>query len=134
MTEAAPSTERRAWLGAADLFVGLSMLIAVWVALPARWWPVDVVGTLLGALFTVSGAGLVAGARWARRVGLVAGGVALVIGMALVTALTLSAAQLTGLYGPVGRGGALILAVVTLMVVPYLVALPAAQLAALRRR
>ncbi len=110
------------------------MLIAVWVALPARWWPVDVVGTLLGALFTVSGAGLVAGARWARRVGLVAGGVALVIGMALVTALTLSAAQLTGLYGPVGRGGALILAVVTLMVVPYLVALPAAQLAALRRR
>ena len=134
MSDVAKRSVRRPWLGAADLFVGVSLLVAVWVALPARWWPVDVVGTLLGALFTVSGAGLVAGARWSRRVGVIAGALALVIGMVLTTALALSAAQLTGLYGPVGRGGALILAVVALLVVPYLVALPAAQLVALRER
>ena len=50
------------------------------------------------------------------------------------TLLAVTASHLAGLYGPVGRGGALILAVVGLLVVPYLVLLPVAQLVTLRKR
>ena len=54
--------------------------------------------------------------------------VALVLGLALVTALALSASYLGGIYGAIGRGGALILVLVAALAVPYLVAFPAAQL------
>lgn len=127
-------TVRHPWLGAADLFVGAATLGGVWVALPMRWWPVDVGGTLLATLFVVSGFGLLAGARWSRRVGVILGAITLVMGLAVLTAIALSASQLVGLYGPVGRGGALILAVVGLLVAPYLVMLPVAQLVTLRAR
>jgi L-aminopeptidase/D-esterase-like protein len=127
-------TVRHPWLGAADLFVGAATLGGVWVALPMRWWPVDVGGTLLATFFVVSGFGLLTGARWSRRVGVILGAVSLAMGLALLTALALSASQLVGLYGPVGRGGALILAAVGLLVAPYLVMLPVAQLVTLRAR
>ena len=127
-------TVRHPWLGAADLFVGAATLGGVWVALPMRWWPVDVGGTLLATFFVVSGFGLLTGARWSRRVGVILGAISLAMGLALLTAIALSAAQLVGLYGPVGRGGALILAVVGLLVAPYLVMLPVAQLVTLRSR
>lgn len=134
MSEATTQPARHPWLGAADLFVGAGTLGGIWVGLPARWWPIDVPGTLLAALFVVSGVGLLTGARWSRRVGVACGVVALALGLVLVTAIALAAAQLAGLYGPVGRGGALILAVVGLLVTPYLVALPVAQLVTLRPR
>ncbi len=134
VSEPAQPTVRHPWLGAADLFVGAGTLGGIWVALPARWWPVDVGGTLLATLFVVSGFGLLTGAPWSRRVGVAVGAVTLAMGLALVTAIALSASQLAGLYGPVGRGGALILAVVGLLVTPYLVMLPVAQLVTLRSR
>jgi hypothetical protein len=128
-----PTARRHPWLGAIDLVTALLLLGGVWGVLPARWWPVDVGATLLGALLAVSGAGLLAGTPWARRVGLVAGGAALVLGLALVTTLALTASYLSGLYGPVGRGGAVILALVAALALPYLVLFPAAQLVALRK-
>jgi hypothetical protein len=124
---------RHPWLGAIDLVTALLLLGGVWGVLPARWWPVDVGATLLGALLAASGVGLLAGLPWARRVGLVAGGAALVLGLALVTTLALTASYLSGLYGPVGRGGAVILALVAALALPYLVLFPAAQLVALRK-
>ncbi len=134
MSETLTPRARHPWLGGADLLVGALLLGGVWVALPARWWPVDVVGTLLGAAFVVTGVGLVIGAPWAERAGVLTGRVALALGLSLVTLLAVTASHLAGLYGPVGRGGALILAVVGLLVVPYLVLLPVAQLVALRKR
>lgn len=134
MSETLTPRARHPWLGGADLLVGALVLGGVWVALPARWWPVDVVGTLLGAAFVVTGVGLLVGAPWSERAGVLVGRVALAVGLALVTLLAVTASHLAGLYGPVGRGGALILAVVGLLVVPYLVLLPVAQLVTLRKR
>ena len=134
MSETLTPRARHPWLGGADLLVGVLLLGGVWVALPARWWPVDVLGTLLGAAFVVTGVGLVIGAPWAERAGVLTGRVALALGLSLVTLLAVTASHLAGLYGPVGRGGALILAVVGLQVVPYLVLLPVAQLVTLRKR
>ena len=125
---------RRRVLGAIDIGLGLLLLLMIWVGLPARWWPVDVIGTALAVLLGVAGGGLWAGTPWAHRVGLIAGGVALAIGAALFTGLAFTASHVAGLYGPVGQGGALILFTVALLVLPYLVALPAAQLFVLTKR
>lgn len=124
---------RHPWLGGIDLVTALLLLGCVWGVLPARWWPIDVSATLLGALLAASGVGLLMGTPWARRVGLAAGGVTLVLGLALVTTLALTASYLSGLYGPVGRGGAVILILVGALAVPYFVFFPAAQLVALRK-
>ena len=124
---------RHPWLGGIDLVTALLLLGCVWGVLPARWWPVDVGATLLGALLATSGGGLLAGAPWARRVGVVAGAVTLLLGLALVTTLALTASYLSGLYGPVGRGGAVILVLVAALAIPYFVFFPAAQIVALRK-
>jgi hypothetical protein len=57
---------------------------------------------------------------------------ALVFGLVLVTALALTASWLSGVYGPVGRGGALLLTLVAALALPYLVVLPLVQLVWLR--
>jgi hypothetical protein len=118
----------------ADLALAVLLLAAIWGALPARWWPVDVLGTTLALLLASSGAGLLTGARWAKRVAVGVGALSLVAGLGLFTALALTAAQLTGMYGPVGGGGAIILTVVALLLLPYLVVFPAAKLLVLRPR
>lgn len=126
--------ERRRVLGGVDLALGLVLLFLIWVGLPARWWPVDALGTLLALGLLAAGVGFVQGMPWARRVGIAVGATALVVGALLTTALAFTASHVAGLYGPVGQGGALILFVVALLVLPYLVALPAAQLYVLTRR
>ena len=54
----------------------------------------------------------------------VASTVTLVLGLLLVGTLAVTVSYLRGIYGPVGRGGALILTLVTALVLPYLVVLP----------
>lgn len=123
---------RRPWLAFFDVLTAVLLVGGIWLALPARWWPVDVVGTLLALAFAASGVGLAIGAQWAVRVARATAAVSLVLGLALATTLALTAAYLSGLYGAVGSGGALLLTAVAALVLPYLVALPAAQLALLR--
>jgi hypothetical protein len=95
---------------------------------PARWWPIDALGTLLAILFLGASVGLFRGEPWARRAAIAAAGVALATGVVLVTTLALTASYVAGLYGPVGQGGALILSAVAALLLPYLVILPSAQL------
>jgi hypothetical protein len=52
----------------------------------------------------------------------------LALGLLLVIVLAATAGYLSGIYGPVGKGGAGVLVVVALLAVPYLIALPGAQL------
>lgn len=120
--------ERRPVMGGLDLGVGALLLFAVWVALPLRWAPVDVIGTLLGLGFVASGALLLRGHTSAKRVAKLAAGAALAVGVVTVIALAFTVGSLHGLYGPVGKGGAIILFVAALLLVPYLVVFPAAQL------
>jgi hypothetical protein len=114
--------------GGLDLASALVVAVGVFAGLPARWGVVDVPAAALVALFLASGAGLLARASWAARVARAASVVALVLGLALVATLALTASYLSGIYGPVGKGGAVILGIVAALALPYLVAFPAAQL------
>src|SRR5262245_45949885 len=80
------------------------------------------------ALFAAAGVGLLGQASWAQKVAWVASAVSLTLGILLVATLALTASFLSGVYGPVGRGGALILGLAAALALPYLVVLPAAQL------
>lgn len=121
-------------LGVLDVVVGLALLGLIWTALPARWTPLDVSGSLLSLSLVGSGVALILHKPWAARVGRIVGAATLAIGMLLVSALAITAAHLWGLYGPVGRGATMILALVAALLAPYLVGLPAAQVWLLRSR
>ncbi len=123
----------RLLIAALELLVASALLFGVWVALPARWWPVDMCGSLLAILCVVGAIGLFAGQQWGRAASLVANWATLLVGLALVTTLGLTLAHLSGLYGPVGSGGALLMGLVAALVLPYLVGLPALQLLLLRK-
>ena len=116
-----------------DLGLGALLLFGVWRALPARWWPVDTLGTLLAIVLIAASGLLVAGHPLAAKIARVAAGATLVVGAGTVTLLAAAAGHLVGLYGAVGGGGAIILGIVFLLLVPYVVVFPAVQLRLLLR-
>ena len=116
-----------------ELLVAILLVIGIWVALPARWWPVDVAGSVLAGVLLAGGGGLLLNRSWGRRLSIAASWLSLAIGMTTVTLLAWTAAFLSGLYGPIGGGGALILGAVAALVLPYLVGLPLIQLILLRK-
>jgi hypothetical protein len=120
--------------GVADLVTGALVLFGVFRALPARWWPVDVTGAGVGALELAAGVALLSRAPRPAVLALarVASAVALAVGLFGVTVLAVTATWLSGVYGPVGGGGAIILALVAALALPYLVVLPVVQLVWLR--
>ena len=89
---------------------------------------VDAFAVLLAFLLAGAGAGLLADRAWARTVARVASFVVLAIGLVLIATLALTASYLNGIYGPVGKGGAVIMALSAALALPYLVVLPVAQL------
>jgi hypothetical protein len=125
---------RRAALafGIADLLTAAVVGLGVFMALPSRWWPVDSAAAVVTALEVAAGVGLVAQARWGERAAQVASAVALALGLFLVSVLAVTASWLSGVYGPVGAGGAIILTLVAVLALPYMVVLPAVQLVWLR--
>ena len=119
--------------GVADLLTAAGVGLGVVVALPARWWPVDVVAATLTALEVAAGVGLLTGASWGERVARGASAVALGAGLFAVTMLALTASWLSGVYGPIGGGGAIVLALVAALALPYVVVLPTVELVWLQR-
>jgi hypothetical protein len=111
--------------------LGVAALVAwcVFRGLPTRWWVADTGGAIVTALMAASGVSLLANHRLAPTITRVSAAVVLAHGLALFAALALTASWLYGVYGPVGRGGAALFVLVTLLVIPYLVVLPAALLA-----
>jgi hypothetical protein len=118
--------------GTANLLTATIAAVGVFAGLPARWAPVDAAAAILVALELASAAGLLLGATWAPRVSRVACVAALTLGLFAVTVLAVTASWLSGIYGPVGRGGTIILTLVAALALPYLVVLPLAQLVWLR--
>jgi hypothetical protein len=115
-----------------QLALAVLLLAGVWGLLPARYWPVDASLSALALLQLGAAVGLLARQAWGVRVGLFAGWAALCAGATLVTVLALTVAHLSGMYGPVGAGGAVLMAVIAALVLPYLVLLPALQIMWLR--
>ena len=114
-----------------ELLLASLLLAVIWIALPARWWPVDLTGSALALGFAVGALGLLMDRPWGRLLSRAVNWFCLLAGLSAVSALFFTAAHLAGLYGPIGAGGALIMATAATMVLPYLIALPALQLALL---
>jgi hypothetical protein len=114
--------------GSIDLLAALVVALGVFAGLPARWWVVDVPAVLVIGLLSGAGIGLWGRFGWGEPVARAASLVTLALGLGLVTALVIAASYLSGIYGAVGRGGALILVLVAALALPYLIALPAFQL------
>ena len=121
-------------ISSAQSVIGLLLLGGIWLGLPARWWPVDVFGSALG-VGALSAAVLVH-SSWLKALHWTRGVLwaELIAGTLTVSLLCLSLTQLVGSYGPVGGGGALLMATIAALILPYLVGLPALQLHWLRRR
>ena len=124
----------------AFVFAGIDALTAVlvgfgvFVALPSRFWPIDLIaGVLIVGQLAAAGT-LFAQVPWAPRFAAITSLLTLVVGLGLVSALALTASWLSGVYGPVGRGGGIILILVAVLSLPYLVVLPAVQLFWMRPR
>ena len=117
----------------AQLLLGVLLLLAVWRLLPARWAPVDALGTALALGCLFGGGALLSGARVGPRAARVVSVVTLGVGLLVTSALCVTVAHLVGSYGPVGQGGAVLMGVIALLVLPYLVALPLLQLLWLRQ-
>jgi hypothetical protein len=114
--------------GGVDVLSAGLVALAVFGGLPDRYWLVDGCALAVILLLGAAGVGLMMRATWARRAAQVASFASLAIGLTLVATLALTASYLSGIYGPVGRGGAIILVLVAALALPYLVVLPAAQL------
>lgn len=115
--------------GTINLGVAALVGFCVFRGLPTRWWVADTGGAIVVVLMAASGLALLANHRFAETITRVAAGVVLAHGLALFAALALTASWLYGVYGPVGKGGAALFVLVALLVLPYLVVLPAALLA-----
>jgi hypothetical protein len=128
--------DRRARIGfgVANVVVALALLGAVFKLLHTRWWLVDGGALVIGGLFLVSGYTLLGKMPPAERVTRWAALVVLVLGMALTTVLFATAGWISGVYGSVGAGGAVVFSLVGALALPYLVVLPAAELAWLGAR
>jgi hypothetical protein len=131
MENGVPASVGRAWavgFGSVDIVSAVVVYVAVFEGLPTRYFPIDAAATVVILLLGAAGVGLVAKKSWAALVARAASVVTLALGLALVTTLAFTVSYLSGIYGPVGRGGALILGLAAALGIPYLVVLPAAQL------
>ena len=122
-------TRRGRILCAAGSFTSALVIASgVFLALPARWAPVDVTAAIVSFACAASGALMATGRGPKERVARIVNAIVLVLGLGLVIVLAATAGYLSGIYGPVGKGGAGVLVVVALLAIPYLIALPGAQL------
>jgi hypothetical protein len=123
-----PARGPRVAFGVSNLIAAAVATLGVFAGLPARDARVDVPAVLVILLLAGSGVGLVSGARWGAAAARVAAVVTLALGLILVLLLALAASYLAGIYGAVGKGGAVIFTLVLLLAIPYVVVLPALTL------
>ena len=114
--------------GVAHVLTAALIVVGVFGGLPTRWLPIDAPALLLVVLHGAAAAALIGRHLIARTLAKVAAFASLGLGLLLIALLVGSASYLSGVYGPVGRGGALIMVLVVALAVPYLVALPAGEL------
>jgi hypothetical protein len=129
-----PSRRSAVAFALTNLFTSALLVVGVFGGLPARWLPVDIAAGTLIALQLASAVGMLVQAKWAVRAAQLAAASGLMVGLVLVTALAVTATWLFGIYGPVGRGGAIVMTLVAALALPYLVVIPVVELVWLRPR
>ena len=116
-----------------NVLFALLLCAGVFLALPVRFWPVDVLGAALAVVLLVSAVGLWLNARW-RGPALRASALAqLAIGLIVFAALALAVTYLGGTYNQVGRAALSAWIVSSVLLIPYLIVYPTLQLLWLRR-
>ena len=118
----------RIGFGITNVVIGVLVALCIFKLLPTRWWVVDGGGAIIGLLLVSSGIALLRNAAVAEKLTRVASFVVLALGLSVFAALVLTASWIQGVYGPVGKGGAIIFGLVALMVLPYVVILPIVEL------
>lgn len=127
-------SKRARILCAAGSFTSAAVVgFGVFAGLPTRWAPVDTTAAIVTLACVISGGLMLARSEHAALVSRIVNAVVMFVGLALILILAATASYLSGIYGPVGKGGAMVLVFVALLAVPYLVVLPAAQLLYLKR-
>lgn len=116
----------RIFFAASDFTTALLVLVATFMGLPTRWWPIDGAAVLVAIALAAAGVSQASGR--ASIVIRIACGLVLAVGLLFIAFLSISASHLAGVYGPIGEGGALLMLLVIALALPYLIALPAAQL------
>jgi hypothetical protein len=119
----------RIGFGIANVAVALFVLGGVFRLLPTRWWLVDGGAIIIALLLGGSGVSLLRSAPVAERLTRIAAAIVLVLGLALFSAIALTASWISGVYSQVGTSGAVIFGLVAALVLPYLVVFPAVELA-----
>ena len=114
--------------GALDLAFAAFYAWVGFFLFPGRSPTVNVALGLVCALLAVAGAGLVAGARWARPVAIAASATLLAFAACVIVALVASSAYLRGIYGALGQGMAAVCLAVAALVVELFALLPLFQL------
>lgn len=120
--------------GALDIAFAVSYAWFGFVFTPGRSTSFNVVLALVCALLVAGGIGLLADARWGRRLATVACWALLAFAAVVVVLLVASSAYLRGIYGPLGKGMAVMTLAVAALVIEGFALLPVFQLRALRRR
>jgi hypothetical protein len=119
----------RIGFGIANVAVALFVVFGVFRLLPTRWWVVDGGAVIIASLLGASGVALLRKHRLAEQLTRVAATVGLALGLATFLALVTTASWLSGVYGQVGLSGAIVFGLVAALVLPYVVVLPAVELA-----
>ncbi len=114
--------------GVAHVLTAALLVMGVFGGLPTRWMPIDAPALLLVVLHGAAAAALIGRHTLARTIAKTAAFASLGLGLLLIALLVWSASYLSGVYGPVGRGGALIMVLIVALAAPYLVAIPAGEL------
>jgi hypothetical protein len=95
---------------------------------PGRSAVFNAVLGLVVAVLALAGIGLIAGVRWARALGVLASILLLAFAAVVVSLLVASSAYLSGIYGAIGRGMAVITLIIAAVVVEAFALLPLFQL------
>lgn len=119
----------RVGFGVANVAIAIFVAIGVFRLLPTRWWVVDTGAVVVSLMLASSGLALLLKASIAERLTRAAAAIVLVLGLALFTAIVTTAGWISGVYGQVGASGAIIFGLVGALVLPYVVVLPAVELA-----
>jgi hypothetical protein len=123
-----PSHDLIRWGFAIGNLASAAGIAALLIALPMRYWAIDVPGSLLCALAAASALGLVRQSSWWSRALRVSALSALVFGLAALSALALGVSYLGGVHGELGRMTIGTWIAGSLFLLPYLVLYPALQL------